>query len=99
MPGTPAQIAETLANFYRDFGATDRVAKAAAKRMKISESVALNAARAYRAEEQKGNPNHERQVRESAERLTARANAAEEKGLRGASLQELEAVAVLAFGG
>jgi len=39
------------------------------------------------------NPGRERQIRESAERLAERANAADAKGLRNASLQELEAVA------
>lgn len=101
MPGTPAQIAETLANFYRDFGPTDVVAKAAAKRMKIRESVALDAARAYRDAQAKvlgSDPGRERHIRESVGRLTERANAAEAKGLRNASLQELEAVAAITFG-
>ena len=35
-----ARIAETLSNFFRDFGTSERTVKAAARRMNISESVA-----------------------------------------------------------
>lgn len=99
-----AQIAETLSNFFRDFGTSERTVKAAARRMNISESVASSAARAYETasetvyEAHGRNPIRERQIRESAEALTARANAAEAKGLRNASIQELEALTAMTFG-
>lgn len=63
--------------------------------MNIAESVASSAAKAY---ETSSDPIRDRQIRESAERMVERANAAEAKGLQNASLQELEAVAALTFG-
>jgi hypothetical protein len=96
MKSRDTQIAETLAGFFRDFGTSDSTVKAAAHRMRISESVAASAARAY---ETAAAPVRERQIRESAELMVQRANAAKAKGLRNASLQELEALTAISFRG
>jgi hypothetical protein len=45
-----------------------------------------------------GETKHQAWMRESAARMAERANAAEAKGLRNASLQELEALAAITFG-
>jgi hypothetical protein len=61
--------------------------------MNISESVASSTARAY---ETGFDPIRERQIRESAERMVERANAAG-RDLSKASLRELEALAAVTF--
>jgi len=98
------QAAKTLVAFFEDFGTSSGVVRSAARRMKISESVAMEAATAYetakgQALDQTGgrNPIRERQIRESAELLVERANRAE-ADLRHASLQDLEALAAVSFG-
>jgi DNA-binding transcriptional regulator PaaX len=95
MKSRDVQIAETLAGFSRDFGTSENTVKAAARRMKISDSVANSAARTF---ETASEPARDRQIRESAERTVERANAAEAKGLRSATLQELETLAALTYG-
>ena len=63
--------------------------------MNISESVASSAARTY---ETGSTPIRDRQIRESAERMVERANAAETTGLQNASLQELRGLAAITYG-
>jgi DNA-binding transcriptional regulator PaaX len=106
MAPSPQQIGENLAKFFADFGTSDRTVKSAARRMKISESSAAAAAREYdraslaiyESVDHGRNPARERFIRESAGRLAERANAAEAKGLRNASLQELEALTTIGWG-
>ena len=97
------QAAETMVNFFNDFGTGPNVVKSVARRMKISESVVKEAATTYETTkrttvETHGDAARERQIRESAERLVERANAAE-SDLRHASTSDLHALTAMKFGG
>jgi hypothetical protein len=89
---------EVLEAFFEDFGTSSETVKNVARRMKLSESAVSEAAAAHK-KSKVGNPARDRQIRESAELMVDRANAAEAKGLRNASLQELEALSAITFGG
>lgn len=102
MAPTPDQIARTLTKFFEDFGTSDCVVRSAARRMDISESVAVAAAKSY--EEALDDPRaeravvQERRIREGAETLARRASAAATRGLDSATHQDLEAVLGVAWG-
>ncbi len=110
---TDVQIGSLMEAFKRE-GATPAVAKRAARSLGISETLAVQTARAFEeayskairslASSRKLPPEVAAEVtrgqqrRESAQRLIDRADAAESKGLSKATTQELEAVAALTFG-